>query len=68
MATKFKVSILVEFPEDLHELIVGYIEQHSGWDQDRFMEAATSLFLLQNSECDPTAARTYLDAQFGRTA
>ncbi len=42
------VSILAEIPEDLHESLKRYLENHPTWDQDRVFAAALSLFLLQN--------------------
>ncbi|MBD2314875.1 DUF2811 domain-containing protein [Desertifilum sp. FACHB-1129] len=70
------VSILAEIPEDLHESIKNYLENHPDWDQDRVFSAALSLFLLQNgsSQTPETqtsyrrAARVYLDALFNYTA
>ncbi|HEY9815349.1 MAG: DUF2811 domain-containing protein [Synechococcales cyanobacterium K44_A2020_017] len=66
------VSILAEIPEDLHESLQGYLDNHPEWDQDRVFSAALSLFLLQNSQTttpDATrsyrrAARVYLDTLF----
>lgn len=48
------VSVLVEIPQSLHQLLVDYLEQHPDWDLDRTVSAAISMFLLQNhSECQP---------------
>lgn len=58
------VSILAEIPEDLHESLKGYLENHPTWDQDRVFSAALSLFLLQNGDRDRRAARIYLDTLF----
>lgn len=58
------VSILAEIPEDLHEVLTGYLEAHPTWDQDRLFAAALSLFLLQNGGYDRRPARVYLDSLF----
>ncbi|NJN87501.1 MAG: DUF2811 domain-containing protein [Leptolyngbyaceae cyanobacterium SL_7_1] len=66
------VSILAEIPEDLHESLKTYLENHPDWDQDRVFRAALSLFLLQNSTSETAdtsrsyrrAARVYLDTLF----
>ena len=63
---QLSVSILAEIPEDLHESLKGFLENHSTWDQDRVYAAALSLFLLQNGhkEGDRTPSRVYLDTLF----
>lgn len=66
------VSILAEIPEELHESLSLYLENHPDWDQDRVFCAALSLFLLQNGSSDTPdgsrsyrrAARVYLDTLF----
>ena len=58
------VSILTEIPEELHESLKSYLENHPDWDQDRVFAAALSLFLLQNSDGDRCAARVYLETLF----
>ncbi|HEY9650795.1 MAG TPA: DUF2811 domain-containing protein [Coleofasciculaceae cyanobacterium] len=66
------VSILAEIPEDLHESLTRYLENHPTWDQDRVFAAALSLFLLQNgsgmtleaSQSYRTCARVYLESLF----
>jgi hypothetical protein len=71
-----KVSILAEIPEELHESLTAYLENHPDWDQDRVFAAALSLFLLQNGDSDTSetsqnqrqAARVYLEALFQRSA
>lgn len=71
------VSILAEIPEDLHESIQCYLENHPDWDQERVFSAALSLFLLQNGNGQTAqshessyrkAARVYLDALFNISA
>lgn len=58
------VSILTEIPEELHESLKSYLENHPDWDQDRVLAAALSLFLLQNGNGDRRAARVYLETLF----
>lgn len=58
------VSILTEIPEQLHESLKRYLENHPEWDQDRVLTAALSLFLLQNGNSDRSAARVYLETIF----
>ena len=66
------VSILAEIPEELHESLKCYLENHPSWDQDRVFAAALSLFLLQNGNSKATevsqnyraCARVYLETLF----
>jgi hypothetical protein len=66
------VSILAEIPEELHESLKNYLENHPTWDQDRVFAAALSLFLLQNETNKTTqasghyraCARVYLETLF----
>ena len=58
------ISILAEIPEELHESLKQYLENHPTWDQDRAFSAALSLFLLQNGESDRSTSRIYLNALF----
>ena len=70
------VSILAEIPEELHESLKGYLENHPSWDQDRVFAAALSLFLLQNGNSKATdtsqnyraCARVYLETLFQHPA
>lgn len=62
----YTVSILNEIPENLHESLRCYLDQHPDWDSDRVVTTALSLFLLQNGDCDRSAARVYLDSLFTR--
>ena len=65
MDTKSTVSINIEIPEALHNSIQGFISGHPGWDHDRAMQAALSLFLMQNGAGDQGVNRMYLDSLFG---
>ena len=62
------VSILADIPEELHEVLQGYLENHPAWDQDRVFSAALSLFLMQNGNNDRRTSRVYLDALFNYAA
>ena len=58
------VPILTEIPTILQESMNNYLESHPDWDQNRVLTAALSLFLLQNGESDPRAARVYFETLF----
>lgn len=58
------VSLLVEIPNDLHTSIQSYLEIHQNWSQERMMQAALSLFLLQNGVNNPHINSLYLDSLF----
>jgi hypothetical protein len=61
------ISTIVEVKEPLHSALQRFLDTHSEWDQDRLLNAAISLFLLQNSQTRETdAARIYLDSIFKR--
>ncbi|EKV03472.1 Protein of unknown function (DUF2811) [Leptolyngbya sp. PCC 7375] len=62
------VTLMVEIPEDLHLSIKDYLDTHEMWSQERMMQAALSLFLLQNGVNQPHINRLYLDSLFGCTA
>ncbi|MFB6275126.1 MAG: DUF2811 domain-containing protein [Halothece sp.] len=47
---KTNVSLSTEIPQELHESLQRYLDEHPSWDQDRVLAAALSLFLLQNSQ------------------
>ena len=42
------VSLMVEIPETLHLSMQDYLNTHELWSQERIMQAALSLFLMQN--------------------
>ncbi|MBD2452098.1 DUF2811 domain-containing protein [Nostoc sp. FACHB-152] len=60
------VSIFTEIPETLHECLKDYLQQHPGWDENRVLTAAVSLFLLQNADGDRKVAQVYLETLFHR--
>ncbi|MEA5463325.1 DUF2811 domain-containing protein [Leptothoe sp. PORK10 BA2] len=62
------VSLMVEIPEDLHLSIQDYLDTHELWSQERMMQAALSLFLLQNGVNKPHVNSLYLDSLFGCAA
>ena len=60
------VSVVNEFPEDLHQAMVRFIEEHPQWDQYRLMHAALAGFLFQQGSQQRAVARHYLDGLFRR--
>lgn len=58
------VSLLVEIPEALHQSIQHYLDVHENWSQERMLQAALSLFLMQNGVNKPHVNRLYLDSLF----
>jgi hypothetical protein len=61
------ISLYVELPESLTEALGNFLDSRTDWDQDRAIQAALSLFLMQNSNSD-SAARTYLNTMFSEEA
>ena len=59
------VSLMIEIPETLHQSIQDYLNTHDLWSQERVMQAALSLFLMQNGVNHPQVNRLYLDSLFG---
>ncbi|MEL6230774.1 MAG: DUF2811 domain-containing protein [Cyanobacteria bacterium J06636_28] len=68
MSMPVTVSLMVEIPEDLYISIQDYLETHEMWSQERMMQAALSLFLLQNGVNKPHVNSLYLDSLFGCAA
>lgn len=62
------ISLMVEIPEELHQSMQSYLETHELWSQERMMQAALSLFLLQNGINQPHVNSLYLDSLFGCAA
>ena len=62
------VSLMIEIPETLHQSIQDYLNTHDLWSQERVMQAALSLFLMQNGVNQPQVNRLYLDSLFGCAA
>ncbi|MEM9156699.1 MAG: DUF2811 domain-containing protein [Cyanobacteria bacterium P01_F01_bin.33] len=62
------VSLMIEIPESLHESVQDYLNTHELWSQERVMQAALSLFLMQNGANQPHVNRLYLDSLFGCAA
>ena len=62
------VSLMIEIPESLHLSIQDYLNTHELWSQERVMQAALSLFLMQNGANQPHVNRLYLDSLFGCAA
>lgn len=62
------ISLMIEIPEALHESVQEYIDTHELWSQERVMQAAISLFLMQNGANQPHVNKLYLDSLFGCAA
>ncbi len=62
------VSLMIEIPETLYQSIQDYLNTHDLWSQERVMQAALSLFLMQNGVNQPQVNRLYLDSLFGCAA
>lgn len=62
------ISTEVKIPEELHVATQQYLEQHPGWDHERIMQAALSLFLLQNGARQGQVSELYLSSLFGYEA
>jgi hypothetical protein len=60
------ISLCVELPESLTEALGNFLDSRTDWDQDRAIQAALSLFLMQNGS--GTAARTYMETMFAEVA
>ncbi len=62
------ISLMIEIPEALHQSMQDYLNTHDLWSQERVMQAALSLFLMQNGVNQPQVNRLYLDSLFGCAA
>lgn len=62
------VSLMIEIPETLYHSIQDYLNTHELWSQERVMQAALSLFLMQNGTNQPHVNKLYLDSLFGSAA
>ncbi|MCS5704914.1 MAG: DUF2811 domain-containing protein [Cyanobacteriota bacterium] len=60
------VSVVNEFPEDLHEAMTGFIADHPQWDQYRLMQSALAGFLFQHGCQERAVVRHYLNGLFRR--
>ena len=60
------VSVENQFPEDLFQAMVAFIEAHPEWDQYRLMQSAVAGFLFQQGSKDPAVVRHYLNGLFRR--
>ena len=58
------VSVENQFPADLFEAMVGFIERHPQWDQYRLMQSAVAGFLFQQGCQEKPVVRHYLDGLF----
>ncbi len=60
------VSVVNEFPEDLHQAMGRFIGDHPQWDQYRLMQAALAGFLFQQGCQERAVVRHYLNGLFRR--
>ena len=60
------VSVENQFPADLFDSMVGFIEQHPQWDKYRLMQSALAGFLFLQGCQDKPVVRHYLDGLFRR--
>ena len=63
--TTATVSLMVEVPEVLYCSMQDYLNSHELWSEERLMQAALSLFLMQNGVNQPQVNQLYLDSLFG---
>ena len=63
--TPATVSLMIEIPETLHQSMQDYLSTHELWSQERVMQAALSLFLMQNGVNQPQVNKLYLNSLFG---
>lgn len=64
-AAPVTVSLMIDIPETLHHSMQDYLNNHELWSQERVMQAALSLFLMQNGVNQPHVNSLYLDSLFG---
>ena len=62
------VSLMIDIPETLHQSMQDYLNTHELWSQERVMQAALSLFLMQNGVNHPHVNSLYLESLFGGAA
>ncbi|MEM9947992.1 MAG: DUF2811 domain-containing protein [Cyanobacteria bacterium P01_D01_bin.36] len=58
------ISTNVEILEPLHKAAQQFLEDHPDWNQDRIVQAALSLFLMQNGVNEAQVNSVYLDSLF----
>ena len=57
-----KICLMIEIPEVLHGSVQQFLDARPDWDQERVMQAAVSLFLMQMPETRDrvTASQMYV--------
>lgn len=57
-----KICLVIEIPEVLHGSVRQFLDARPDWDQERVMQAAVSLFLMQMTEVSDrvTASQMYV--------
>ena len=58
------VSLVIEVPESLHQATQKFLDARPDWDQERLMQAAMSLFLMQMPDTADriAASQLYMNA------
>lgn len=59
------ITTEIEIPEDLFNAFQRYLDTHPKWDQNRGVQSALSLFLIQNGINDSRINELYMDSLFG---
>ena len=53
-----------DFPEEISQHLQAFLTERPGWTQERILQSALSLFLLQNGVSDRAVSQLYLQAMF----
>ena len=53
-----------DFPEEISQHLQAFLAKRPGWTQERILQSALSLFLLQNGVSDRAVSQLYLQAMF----
>lgn len=58
------VVVIDDLPDGLSAHLQSFLAQRPGWTQERVVQNALSLFLLQNGVNDRAVSRLYLQSMF----
>ena len=53
-----------DFPEEISQHLQTFLTERPEWTQERILQSALSLFLLQNGVSDRAVSQLYLQAMF----
>lgn len=59
-----RVIVIDDLPEGIAEHLQSFLVQRPSWTQERVMQNALSLFLLQNGVNDRSVSQLYLQSMF----